>query len=103
MTTHQVLASIPDATPCCVTIDIDVLDPAVAPGTGVPLPGGMALHELEELLETIGREREVVGFDVVEFDPTRDVRNTTKLAVMSLILRFLDAIHQRRQGLISGG
>jgi agmatinase len=52
-----------------VTIDLDVLDPAVMPATGTPEPGGMNWRELLGLLKKVSRRCRIRGFDVVELSP----------------------------------
>jgi agmatinase len=52
-----------------VTIDIDGLDPSIAPGTGTPEPGGLLWHQLTDLLRQVCAERRVVAADVVEVRP----------------------------------
>jgi arginase family enzyme len=56
--------------PVFVTVDIDVLDPAFAPGTGTPEPGGMTTGELLWACREITSQVELVGTDVVEVIPT---------------------------------
>jgi agmatinase len=56
--------------PVFLTVDVDVLDPAFAPGTGTPEPGGMTPLELLPSVRRIARELELVGGDVVEVIPT---------------------------------
>jgi agmatinase len=56
--------------PVFVTVDIDVLDPAYAPGTGTPEPGGMTTRELLWACREIASKVELVGADVVEVIPT---------------------------------
>jgi agmatinase len=58
------------AGPVFVTVDIDVLDPAFAPGTGTPEPGGLTSLELLGAVRTVGERLEVVGADLVEIIPT---------------------------------
>jgi agmatinase len=54
-----------------VSFDIDGLDPALCPGTGTPVPGGLSLHEAHALLLAVLRSgRTVVGFDLVEVAPS---------------------------------
>ncbi len=53
-----------------VTVDIDVLDPAFAPGTGTPEPGGLSSAELLAACRTAASSAELVGADVVEVAPT---------------------------------
>jgi len=52
-----------------VTVDIDGFDPAFAPGTGTPEPGGLDWRQVTGLLRRVCRERQVVGADIVEVRP----------------------------------
>lgn len=52
-----------------VTIDIDGFDPAIAPGTGTPEPGGMTWRQVTELLRRVCTERQVVAADIMEVRP----------------------------------
>lgn len=52
-----------------VTMDIDAFDPAYAPGTGTPEPGGLDWFQITALLRRVAAERCVVGADVVEVMP----------------------------------
>ena len=53
-----------------VTLDIDGLDPALCPHTGTPVPGGLSIHSLFNLLRTVTESgRQIVGFDLVEVAP----------------------------------
>ncbi len=56
--------------PVFLTVDVDVLDPAFAPGTGTPEPGGMTPGELLPSVRRIAEALELVGMDVVEVIPT---------------------------------
>jgi len=55
-----------------ITIDVDVFDPSVIPATGTPEPGGMFWYEVLDVLKGVCRDKNVVGFDVVELAPRRD-------------------------------
>ncbi len=55
-----------------ITFDIDGLDPAAAPGTGTPEPGGLFWEETMILLEAVGRKKQIVGADIVEVMPLPD-------------------------------
>jgi agmatinase len=59
------------AGPVFLTVDVDVLDPSVAPGTGTPEPGGMTSVDLLLAVRTVAAELALVGADVVEVIPTR--------------------------------
>ena len=52
-----------------VSLDIDVLDPALAPGTGTPQPGGLSYGQVLYLLEALGRNKKIVAADIVEVKP----------------------------------
>ena len=52
-----------------ISIDLDVLDPSIMSAVGTPEPGGMLWHEALELLRTVSRRAEIVGFDIVELSP----------------------------------
>ncbi len=65
--------------PLYVTVDIDVLDPSEAPGTGSPEPGGLRVPELVDLLRLL-RECLVVGVDLVEVAHTHDPSGRTGIA-----------------------
>jgi arginase family enzyme len=56
--------------PVYLTVDVDVLDPAFAPGTGTPEPGGMTSADLLWACREVARRLELVGAEVVEVIPT---------------------------------
>jgi agmatinase len=77
-----------------VTIDLDVLDPAVMPSVGTPEPGGFHWPDLVQFLRRIAREKTIVGFDVVELAPLPGWVAPDFLAA-KLIYRFLGVIFAR--------
>lgn len=70
--------------PVYVTIDIDVLDPAHAPGTGCPEPGGVTFRELQAFLHSLAGLN-VVALDVMEVSPPTDPADITALAAAKLV------------------
>jgi agmatinase len=74
--------------PVYITIDIDVLDPSAAPGTGNPEPGGPSFLELLEALESL-QGTDVVAFDVVEVSPPLDPSGITQAAAAVLVRESL--------------
>ena len=62
---HQVIDTIGDH-PCFLSVDVDVLDPAFAPGTGTPEPGGMTSADLLWACRTLAAQLRLIGADVVE-------------------------------------
>jgi agmatinase len=68
-----------------VSFDIDVLDPAFAPGTEIPSSGGLSTRQALELLRTATERATLVGFDVVEVSPPFDTGDITTFAALKLI------------------
>ncbi|OQX20410.1 MAG: agmatinase [Candidatus Altiarchaeales archaeon A3] len=67
-----------------LTIDIDVLDPAFAPGVGTPEPGGITSNDMFKILNSL-KKFDVVGFDVVEVNPMIDVSGITAMAAAKIV------------------
>ena len=60
-----------------VSYDLDVCDPAVAPGVGTPVKGGLSYREAHVVMESVAESGKLTSFDLVEVNPTLDIRNTT--------------------------
>lgn len=54
-----------------ISIDLDVLDPALVPSTGTPEPGGLGWYELLDLLRNVVKSKRIVGFDIMELCPIK--------------------------------
>ncbi|NCN65472.1 MAG: agmatinase [Candidatus Altiarchaeum hamiconexum] len=67
-----------------LTIDIDVLDPAYAPGVGTPEPGGITSNDMFKILDSL-KNFDIVGFDVVEVNPMIDVSGITAMTATKII------------------
>lgn len=78
-----------------VSIDIDVLDPAYAPGTGTPVSGGLQPRELFKLIWEIPCE--IKAFDIMEVSPLLDHSNITVKAVLSLLTEIIAKLKTLRQ------
>ena len=76
--------------PCYVSIDIDAVDPAFAPGTGTPVPGGLTSAELLNLIDQMAC-LSLVGFDLVEVAPIYDSAGITVLLAAHVIMEILIA------------
>jgi agmatinase len=81
-----------------LSVDIDVVDPGMAPGTGTPEPGGMTSRELLEAVRRICLELPVVGIDVVEVAPPFDSADITAILANRVVLEALSGIAKRRSG-----
>jgi len=74
--------------PVYVSVDIDVLDPAHAPGTGTPEPGGLTTRELQMILRGLTGAR-IVGADVVEVAPAYDHAELTTVAAANVVYELM--------------
>jgi agmatinase len=81
-----------------LSVDIDVCDPAHAPGTGTPEPGGLSARQLLDAVRRICLELPVVGVDVVEVSPPYDHADLTAYLGNRVVLEALSAIAARRHG-----
>src|SRR5215210_7820905 len=85
--------------PCFLSIDVDVLDPGFAPGTGTPEPGGLTPSELLWAVRTVAAGVELVGADVVEVIPTAvGSADVTALVAERTVREVLTGIALRRAG-----
>jgi agmatinase len=80
-----------------VSVDIDVCDPAHAPGTGTPEPGGLTARDLLDAVRRICRELPVAGVDVVEVSPPYDHAEITAMLANRVVLEALSGIAARRR------
>lgn len=90
---EQVVESLDPALPWYVSVDIDVLDPSVAPGTGAPEPDGLGLGELCEILRQCVSGRRIIGADLVEVQQVAGDRLTGRVGAQ-LLIELLAAIDQ---------
>ena len=77
-------------TPVYVSLDLDVLDPAFAPGVSHHEPGGMSTREVLDVIQAI--ESDVIGADVVELNPSRDRDKVTAMTAAKLVRELAGAI-----------
>jgi agmatinase len=81
-----------------LSVDVDVLDPAYAPGTGTPEPGGMTTRELLYAIRTLASAKALVGMEVVEVCPPYDHGGITALAANRVVLEALSGTSLNRSG-----
>ncbi len=87
-----VLNLIPDGTACLVTIDCDGLDPSIMPAVNAPAPGGLTYRHVTNLLHGLSRKVKVVGFDLVELAPEKDVNELTAWTAARIIYNMIGAL-----------
>lgn len=99
------LGRLPEGGRFLVTLDVDGLDPSIAPGTSRPRQGGLLFHEAAALLRGLSARGRVVGVCVVGLLPSLDVGQTTSDTVIRLLLHLMHAAKRRvpmptRQGVL---
>ncbi|EMF01218.1 agmatinase [Streptomyces mobaraensis NBRC 13819 = DSM 40847] len=98
-----VLAQLGDG-PVYLTIDIDVVDPGMAPGTGTPEPGGLTSRELLDAVRTCAQRTDLVGAEVVEVSPPYDgPGEITAFLANRVVLEVLSGMAWRRRAASQAG
>lgn len=89
---EAVLARIPDAGRYYLTLDMDGMDPAIAPGVNDPAFGGITYDQATALMRGLAAKGRIVGFDLVEIVPAADVQHLTSYLGARLALNLLGAM-----------
>lgn len=80
-----------------ISVDIDVVDPGIAPGTGTPEPGGLDSRQILDTVRRISRELEVLGADMVEVSPPYDgAGEQTAYLANRIVLEILNGMAERK-------
>ncbi len=74
--------------PIFLTVDLDVLDPSIFPGTGTPEPGGMSFLDLQNWLSCL-QQSHIVGFDALELSPHYDPSGVSNIVAAKVIRECL--------------
>src|SRR3970282_1770313 len=88
---ERALADVRPSGDTYVTIDTDVLDPAVAAGTGCPEPGGIGYYQLKQALLLVAERTSIIAFDICEMNPTYDSGAVNARIAARLMLDLLGA------------
>lgn len=92
-----ILDRIPDGGNYYITLDADGMDPSVMPAVAFPAPGGVLYHQLRTLLQGLVTKGHVVGMDIVEMTPDRDVNEVTAIAAGRVINMLVGALARSQQ------
>ena len=76
--------------PIYISIDLDGLDPAYAPGVSHPEPGGLSTRDIIKIISNI--DGEVIGGDIVEYNPKKDINNITAVTAAKLLKELMGKI-----------
>ncbi len=91
-----------DASGVFLSIDIDVVDPGMAPATGTPEPGGLTSRQILDTVRRMARELNVLGADIVEVSPPYDgPGGITALLANRIVLEVLNGLAERDAGVSS--
>ncbi|WP_444959171.1 agmatinase [Microbulbifer sp. ZKSA002] len=77
------------------TLDVDGMDPSVFPSTGTPVPGGLGWYQTLNLFESVARQREIIGFDLLEFAPIEGF-HAYDFAAAQLMYKLMGIIQRNR-------
>ncbi len=95
--TEAMQLALDDCDAVFLSVDVDVVDPGMAPGTGTPEPGGLTSRELLDAVRRIAMEVPVAGIDVVEVSPPYDHAEITAYLGNRVVLELLSGIAWRRR------
>ncbi len=91
---ENIARAIGEKTPVYITIDLDVLDPSVFPGTGTPEPGGIDFNTLIDTLERF-KNLNIVGIDFVELSPDIDNTEISTITACKIIRECMGVVYGR--------
>lgn len=91
------LRALRDLDPLYISIDVDVLDPAYAPGVGTPEPLGLTPHQLLSLLHPLLAEHELLALDIVEHNPLADAGYATSALVAKLVIEVAGILWEKNR------
>ena len=91
-----VLAGIPDGERYYLTIDADGIDPSVMPAVAAPAPGGVSYRDAITLIKGLCRKGTLLGMDIVEITPKRDINEITSITAGYFVLNAIGALARSR-------
>ncbi|HEX3088164.1 MAG TPA: arginase family protein [Ilumatobacteraceae bacterium] len=93
---QHVLDQVPVGGNVLITVDVDGLDPSLVPGVIGPEPGGLTYFQTIDIIDGVAERATIVGFDVVEFVPERDVNGIGALTTFRLAAHAIGRISRQR-------
>ncbi len=86
---NDVMGAVKDFKRLMISLDIDVLDPVFAPGTGYQEPGGLTSRELLYFIHRLKNLKNIIGWDLVEVNPPKDVNNLTVKTASKIVFEIM--------------
>lgn len=93
---RKAIEKLSDVSRVYLSLDIDMLDPAFAPGTGIPKAGGVSTRFLLDLLKLLFKNLPITATDLVEISPPLDFSDITSFAGVSIIFEILGQLQQKK-------
>ena len=100
--TEAMALAVDDCDAVFLSVDVDVVDPGSAPGTGTPEPGGLTPRQLLDAVRRVAMEVPLAGMDVVEVSPPYDSSEVTAYLANRVVLEALSGLAWRRRGMAGG-
>ena len=91
---EETVAKLKDV-PVYITIDLDVLDPSIFPGTGTPEPGGISYKEFLKAIQLFSELKHIVGADLVELSPHYDQSGVSTAVAAKSLREFALLLHKK--------
>lgn len=74
-----------------ISFDLDMIDPKIAPGVSIPARDGITIPEVNSMFQTVIKKKDIIkSIDLVEYNPTRDIDNKTKIIAFDLLNKILN-------------
>jgi arginase len=86
---HQALKKLSHVDTIHLSMDMDVMDPEIAPGVGTPVPGGLTYREAHTTMEILADSKRVKSLDICEVNPILDIENKTARMSVELVASLL--------------
>ena len=100
---HAMEIALDDCDAVFLSVDVDVVDPGMAPGTGTPEPGGLTSRQLLDAVRRLAMSLPLAGIDVVEVSPPYDQAEVTAYLANRVVLEALSGVAWRRRQLAAEG
>ena len=88
----SVLSLVEANTNCVITLDCDGLDAAIMPAVMAPTPGGLSYNQTIDLVQRVAAKANLVGFDLIEFVPSRDPNGTAAITAARIVANAIGAL-----------
>jgi len=85
----DVMSAVKNCSRLFISLDMDVLDPVFAPGTGYQEPGGLTSRELLYFIERLKNLKNIIGWDLVEVNPDKDTNNLTVKTASKILFEII--------------